>query len=116
MLQLLIKATVSGILVALASEAAKRSSLIGAILVSLPLTSLLALWWLWAETNDSQQVAALSWSILWVVLPSVVFFVAAPLLIRAGAGVPLALALSVAITAVAYAGWTWALTRIGIEA
>src|SRR5688572_18925156 len=39
--ELVMKAVVSGVVVALASEAARRSSLVGAIILSLPLTSIL---------------------------------------------------------------------------
>ena len=85
--QLLLKAAVSGAIVALASEAVRRSSLAGAVLVSLPLTSILALAWLHLDTHDAGKVTDLSWAILWIVGPSLVFFAALPLLIRAGMGV-----------------------------
>ena len=39
------KALLSGVIIALASEIARRSSLLGAVLISLPLTSILALIW-----------------------------------------------------------------------
>ena len=71
-------------IVACASEAARRSTLLGAILVSLPLTSILAITWLYRDTHDTDQVASLSWSILWVIVPSLVFFVALPVALRAG--------------------------------
>ncbi len=70
---LLLKAVVPGLSVAAASEIARRSSLLGAILISLPLTSILAATWLCRDTRDTEQVAALSWSILWVIVPSLVF-------------------------------------------
>ena len=104
-MQLLLKAIVSGIVVALASEAAKRSTLLGAVLVSLPLTSILTLTWLYSDTHNTDEVASLSWSILWVVLPSVVFFIALPLALNAGASFPLALLAACATTAVAYTAW-----------
>lgn len=111
--QLLLKAVISGVLVALASEAARRSSLMGAILISLPLTSILALAWLYIDTHDAQKVSSLSWSILWIVVPSLVFFVAVPILIRQGMGVWWALGAACAITAVAYAGYVVVARRLG---
>jgi len=113
--QLVIKALVSGVLVALASEAGKRSSLLGAILISLPLTSILALAWLYSDTRDASKVSDLSWSILWIVLPSIVFFIALPLLIRAGWGVPLAIIAAAGVTAAAYWVWTLLLRRFGVD-
>lgn len=111
---LLAKAVISGVLVAAASEVARRSSLLGAVLISLPLTSILALTWLYRDTQDKGQVEALSWSILWVVVPSVVFFVALPLAMRKMA-FGWALLVACALTAVAYALWVWAARRIGLS-
>ena len=52
MLYAVIKALISGVVIAAASEAAKRSPAIGAIILSLPLTSILAFIWLWRDTSD----------------------------------------------------------------
>jgi hypothetical protein len=111
----LLKALISGVLIAAASEAARRSTLLGAILISLPLTSILAVLWLYRDTGDADQIASFSWSILWVIVPSFVFFVALPLGIRAGLGVvPSILAASVA-TALAYGLWIGAARTLGLE-
>lgn len=112
--QLVVKALVSGVVVAAASEAARRSSLVGAVIVSLPLTSILALLWLYRNTGNPGKVADLSWSILLVVVPSLTFFAAVPLLMRAGAGVPLAVAGACAVTALAYGIWVLAARLIGL--
>ena len=105
--QLLIKVLVSAVLVAAVSEVARRSSLLGAVLASLPVTSLLAFIWLYRETGDAQKVAALSADILWLVLPSLLLFALLPLLIRQGWNFWLSLATSCAATATAYGATTW---------
>ncbi len=115
MSQLVIKALISGALVAAASEVGKRSTLLGAILISLPLTSILALAWLYADTHDRTRVSDMSWSILWIVLPSVVFFVALPLLMRIGWDVPVAIVGAAALTALAYWGWSATLRGFGVD-
>ena len=115
MTQLVIKALVSGVLVVVASEVGKRSSLLGAILISLPLTSILALAWLYSDTRDATKVSDMSWAILWIVLPSIVFFVALPLLIRAGWSVPIAIVGAAALTALGYWGWAALLRRFGVD-
>ena len=84
---LLLKALLSGAIIAVASEVARRSSLLAALLISLPLTSILAFIWLYRDTRDANEVAALSWSILWLIVPSLVFFVVLPLAIRGGSRV-----------------------------
>ncbi len=70
----LIKVLVSALIIATVSEVAKRSSLIAAIIAFLPLTSILALVWLYLETSDPKAVATLSMGIFWMVLPSLDFF------------------------------------------
>jgi hypothetical protein len=111
---LLLKALLSGAIVAAASELARRSSLLGAVLISLPLTSILAMIWLHRDTRDSEEVAALSWAILWVVTPSLVFFVVLPLALRA-VTFWAALGLTCAVTAISYALWVFAARRVGFD-
>lgn len=114
MLQLAIKVLVTSVLVVAISEAAKRSSLIGALLASLPLTSLLAFVWLYAETGDATKVASLATGIFWLVLPSLVLFFVTPWLIGRGLGFWPSLTLGIAATIVAYFAMVALLARWGI--
>jgi uncharacterized membrane protein (GlpM family) len=82
MTQFLIKLILSAGIIAAVSEISKRSSFLGGLLASLPLTSFLAMLWLYHDTKDAGKVAALSTSILWLVLPSLIFFVALPVLLK----------------------------------
>lgn len=82
MMQYLIKLLVSAAIILAVSEISKRSTLLGGLLASLPLTSFLAMLWLYHDTQDAAKVAALSTSILWLVLPSIVFFLALPALLK----------------------------------
>ena len=111
---IVLKALVSGVIIALASELARRSSLLGAILISLPLTSILALVWLYRDTRDTDEVADLSWSILWVIVPSVVFFIVLPLALRSVAFWP-ALLLACGATAISYGAWVLVARRVGFD-
>ena len=113
--QLLVKALVSGAIIAVASEAARRSALIGAIIVSLPLISILTLAWLYWDTRSPQKVQDLSWSILLLIGPSLVFFVAVPLLIRSGTGVPIAIVGACVVTALVYAAYVLVGRRLGLD-
>jgi hypothetical protein len=109
-----IKVLLTAGLVVLISEIAKRSSTLGGIIASLPLTSLLAFVWLYGETGDTAKVANLSTSIFWYVLPSLVLFVALPLLLARGVGFWLSLLIASALTFVAYLLMTAVLARFGI--
>jgi len=78
----IIKTLVTLIVIVSVSEIAKKSSLIGGILVSLPIVSLLAIIWLWMDTKSKVKVAELSYAIFWLVIPSLVLFISLPLLLR----------------------------------
>ena len=97
------------------SELAKRSSFWAAALASLPLTSLLALVWLYVDTGNTQKVAALSLGIFWLVIPSLLLFVLLPLLLRAGWGFWASLSTSSVATAATYFGMVWVLGRFHIN-
>jgi hypothetical protein len=101
--QFTLKIIVSALLIAGASELARRSTLAGAVLVSLPLTSVLALLWLWRDTHDGDRIAAFSIDMLWLVPPSLLLFVVLPLMLRSGFGFWLSLACGIGATAASYA-------------
>ena len=109
-----IKVLLTAILVVAISEVAKRSSALGAIIASLPLTSLLAFIWLYGETGDTAKIAQLSSSIFWYVLPSLVLFVVLPLLLARGFGFWPSLLIASAATFAAYLAMTAVLARFGV--
>jgi hypothetical protein len=74
MLYFVIKCVLSGIIIATVSEIAKRSPAFGALIVSLPLVSLLGILWLWRDTGDSGRIASHAESTFWYVLPSLPMF------------------------------------------
>ena len=84
MSQFLIRIFVSALLIAGASELARRLTLGGALLASLPLTSILAMIWLWRDAAPPARIAAFASGIFWLVLPSLLLFVVTPALLRAG--------------------------------
>ena len=84
MMSLVVKVAITAILVAAISELGKRSTTAGALLAALPLTSLLALVWLYRDTGDALRAATLASEIFWLVLPSLAFFWVFPLAIRHG--------------------------------
>ncbi len=78
----LIKTLISAIIIASISELAKKSSSFAAILASLPLVSILAMIWLYWDTGDKIKVSELSRQIFWTVLPSLLFFITLPILLK----------------------------------
>ncbi len=81
----IIKIGISALTVTLVSEIAKRSSVFGALIASLPpLTSLLAILWMHFEKTQDTAIAQLSQSIFFLVLPSLAFFAIFPFLLHRG--------------------------------
>ena len=115
MLYLLVKAAVSGVLIAAISEVSRRNPGWGGLLASLPLTSLIAMIWLWRDTGDPQRIAAQSVSTFWFVLPSLPLFMIIPFLIRSGWGFWPATLTACAITLALYAGMFAFSARLGIR-
>jgi hypothetical protein len=98
----LVKIAVTTVLIVLISEIAKRSTLAGAILASVPLVSVLAMLWLYVETKDVNKVSSLASSVFWLVLPSLALFVSLPLLLRQGLHFYTSMGLSIGITIACY--------------
>ena len=115
MLYFVVKAALSGLIVAAVSEVARRNPGWGGLLASLPLTSLLAMVWLWRDSGDSVRVAELSQSTLWFILPSLPLFVVLPALLRSGMAFWAAMAVVVAGTLALYAVMFWAGPRLGLK-
>jgi hypothetical protein len=97
-----VKIAVTTILIVAISEVAKRSSLVGAILASIPLVSVLAMFWLYLDTKDVARVSSLSSSVFWLVLPSLALFLALPLLLKQGLNFYLSMGVSIGVTVVCY--------------
>jgi hypothetical protein len=115
MLYAVIKALLSGVIIAAASEAAKRSPALGAVILSLPLISILAFIWLWRDTSDTEGIAALSQSTFWFVLPTLPMFLVLPAMLRGGMGFWTSLGLSCLVTLALYAAMAWTLGKFGIS-
>jgi F0F1-type ATP synthase assembly protein I len=107
--EFLLKVLVSALVIAGASELARRYSVIGALLASLPLTSILAVIWLWRDGEPAAKIADFSTSIFWLVLPSLLLFISMPLMLRAGYGFWPSLGVGCALTVLGYAIGLYAL-------
>ena len=115
MWQLVIKTVLTAIIVVAVSEIAKRSSFWGALIASLPLTSLLAFVWIYLDTGNTQNIAALAHAIFWLVLASLPLFLILPALLRYGVAFWPSLGLACTITVGVYYSLVWVLARAGIQ-
>lgn len=110
---LVLKAVISGILIALASEVARRFAGLGALIASLPLVSILGMIWLWRDTGDPERLATHAAATLWYVMPGLPMFVTIPLMLRAGWGFYPSLAAGCALTFVLYLAALWLGRHLG---
>jgi hypothetical protein len=115
MLYFLVKCTLSGIIIAVVSEIAKRSPAFGAVVASLPLVSLLAFLWLWRDTGDTERIAELAETTFWYVLPSLPMFLVMPAMLRVGMGFWISFVASCALTVVLYLLTAWVLQKFGLN-
>ena len=111
--QLIGKGLLAGSIVVAASEIAKKSAVFGALVVSLPLTSILAMIALYHDTRDASQVADFAESILWLVVPSLALFIVLPIMIRRGWAFEVSLVAGVIATITAYALGVWSAQMVG---
>ena len=114
MLFLVVKALVSGVIIAIVSEMAKRSPGFAALVASLPLVSVLGMIWLWRDTSDPARMAAHAGATFWYVLPSLPMFLLIPVLLKRGVAFYPALAAGCALTVVLYLAMVWAAPKVGL--
>jgi len=116
MIRYIIKIIISAVLIVIISEIGKRASFWGGLIASLPITSLLAIIWLYIDTGDRKKVSNLSINIFWFVLPSLLFFVTLPFFVsKLGWNVYLSIALSSSITMFGYYIMAAILSKFGIK-
>ena len=102
-INLLGKGIFSGAVIVAASELAKKSTIFGALVISLPLASIMSMTWLYNDTKDNEQVADFAESILWLVIPSMILFLTLPFLLRRGWEFEYAMSVGIVLTIIAYA-------------
>ena len=111
---LVIKTIVTALVIVAISEIARRSSLFAGILASIPLTSVLAMTWLYFDTRNVKSVIELSNSVLLLIPPSIIFFLTFPFLLKK-IDFLISLAISILITALTYWIYISLLTKFGVK-
>jgi hypothetical protein len=112
---LVVKALISGVLIAVISEVSRRSPGFGALIASLPLVSVIGMIWLWRDTGDTARLADHATATFWYVLPSMPMFLLIPALWRAGWGFWPGLAAGCVLTVGLYFLMLWIGPRFGLR-
>lgn len=111
----MVKVLLTAVIIVAASEVSARSNVVAALLVSIPTVSVLSIIWIYIERGDIANIISLSNGIFWLVIPSLVFFVALPILLKNGVSFTLSMLISMGLTALSYAAMLWLLKQFGIS-
>lgn len=112
---LLIRAILSGILVAVIALVSRRNPGVGGLIASLPLVSVLGMVWLWRDTGDREALATYIGSAFWYFLPTIPMFIFMPPMLRGGVNVWVTLGTGIAVTMLLYLVMNRALAAFGIS-
>ena len=112
---LILKLIISSGIITLVSEISKKSSLIGGIIASIPLISVLSIIWLYIDSKDIEKIKNLSSSIFWMVIPSLILFISLPMLINIGFNFWFSLIIAIALTIIFYMLTILLLSHYGIK-
>jgi uncharacterized membrane protein (GlpM family) len=108
------KYLITAALVVIISEVAKRSDKLGGLIAALPMVTILALIWLYAENQSTEKIANHAWYTFWYVVPTLPMFLAFPWLLPRIGFWPTLVA-SVVITLVCFGLFALLVKRFGIE-
>ena len=114
MAYIIIKTILTAVIIVGISEIGKRYTTFAALLAALPLTSLLAMIWLYSDTKDVERIADLSISIFWLVLPTLLFFLVLPWLLRQQYNFWLSITISSVVMIVFYLGYATIGKKLGL--
>ena len=109
------KIFISAGLIVLISEISKKLPLLGSLIASLPLVSVLGMIWLYGETKDVTRIADHAEGTFWYVLPSLPMFLLMPWMLRRGFSFSAALSAGVVLTGVLYFLMTKVLAKFGMN-
>ena len=108
------KYLVTAAIIVTVSEVAKVSDKLGALIVALPLVTILAMIWLHVEQQPSAKIANHAWYTFWYVVPTLPMFLVFPSLLARFGFWP-ALGLSAVITVSLFFIFAWLLKPMGIN-
>ena len=111
----IIKIALTAIVIVVVSEISKRLPLLGSLIASLPLISVLGMIWIFQETKDSQKIITHAEGTFWYVLPSLPMFLVMPWMMKKGVSFYLSLGAGILLTIILYVIMTKLLSRFGLN-
>jgi hypothetical protein len=114
-MELAIRAALSGLLIALAATIARKNPAAGALIMSLPLLSVLTVIWLWHDTGNATRIAIHMEATFWYVLPTLPMLLFIPWMLRHGVGFWIALIAGCVLTFLLYLATVPLAAHFGIK-
>jgi hypothetical protein len=109
----LIKIGITALLVISAAEFAKRFTSLGAVLISLPIASIIAMSFLYYDTRNTAKVAEFARSIPLAIIPSIAFFYTFSFLAERNLGFVMSMVLSIGLMLCGYSLYLFLTLRNG---
>ena len=97
------KIFVSALIILIASELSRKSTVVASLVIAVPIVSILSLSWLWIETHDIEKISKMSYEIFLFVIPSLPIFLIIPFLLKRGFGFFPSMFIGCIITAILFA-------------
>ena len=97
-------------------QLSERSTLLAAVLASVPIVSVLAMMWMNHEGQSVEEISGFAKEIVWLLLPSLLMFIVMPLLIERGWEFYPALGAGLTTTIVGYFLMIQIMERYGLTA
>ena len=110
-----VKLFLSALVIVLATKVQVVNDKLSALLVALPLTSLLAMMWMNAEKQGNDRIANHAESTFWLVLPSLPMFLVLPWMLRKGWDFGWVLAANCVLTIFLFLGMALLLRKLGLK-
>lgn len=110
-----IKIIVTALVIVIVSEVSKRLPLLGSLIASLPLVSVLGMIWIFQESKDTQKLITHAEGTFWYVLPSLPMFLLMPWMMRKGVSFYWSLTAGILLTVILYVIMTKILARMGLN-
>tara|TARA_R110002073_G_scaffold32434_5_gene98289 strand:+ start:4097 stop:4447 length:351 start_codon:yes stop_codon:yes gene_type:complete len=111
---LITKYAVTAGIIVLVSELAKRSDKLGALIVALPLVTILTLFWLHLEQQPLSKISNHAWYTFWYVIPTLPMFLFFPFVLPR-MGFWWSMVASCMLTIVCFGLWTLIARRFGVD-
>ena len=110
-----IKLVLTAAIIVLISEISKKLPILGSLIASLPLISVLGMIWMYGEKTDTEKIASHAEGTFWYVLPSLPMFLVMPWMLRKGISFPVSLSTGIVLTGILYFLMTRILAKFGMS-